>query len=543
MRHVLAVALIVSCLPVAVTGPAFAGQPFADEERNGSAPPGPTPDVVAAYPDPIADGDEGEFVVVSVPSGVDPGEYAFTDGEATVSLADASPGSSVAVANAPRARNLTDAPVLVAPSLALSNGGERLRVTLNDSVVDERRYRDAREGELVQWNGSRIRWRPLGATDRPVVRGDAATVRGFVLPDASATPLDFVRSADRRVLLAGYTFTSARVADALASAARNDVTVRVLLEGGPVGGLTRREARTLDGLVRAGVDVRVIGGPHARYAYHHAKYAVVDDRALVTTENWKPSGTGGNSSRGWGVVTNQPRIVDGLVETFRADAGWRDARSWDRVRRDRRFDRGERAVGGYPSRIEPEQVRVDRTELLVAPDNAQPELVRLLDGATESVDVVQVTLGDWDEPLSLALRRAATRGASVRILLSSAWYVRDDNRRTVARFEEWAAERDAPLTAKVADPGDRYEKIHAKGAIVDDRHVVLGSLNWNEHAATENREVVVVLTGDQVADFYGRSFDADWRGGRPRLPVGVAGAVLGSIAIAAVAARRLRFGS
>jgi phosphatidylserine/phosphatidylglycerophosphate/cardiolipin synthase-like enzyme len=40
--------------------------------------------------------------------------------------------------------------------------------------------------------------------------------------------------------------------------------------------------------------------------------------------------------------------------------------------------------------------------------------------------------------------------------------------------------------------------------------VLLGSLNWNRHAATENREVVVALDGDEPASYYGRTFEADW---------------------------------
>jgi len=137
--------------------------------------------------------------------------------------------------------------------------------------------------------------------------------------------METLRDADRKILLGGYTPTSERVADALVRKHERGVTVRVLLEGDPVGGERSARPTSSTALVAAGVEVRLVGGEHARYDYHHAKYAVVDDRAVVLTENWKPAGTGGNSSRGWGVVTDQPRIVDGLEATFRADAGWRRA--------------------------------------------------------------------------------------------------------------------------------------------------------------------------------------------------------------------------
>jgi len=114
-------------------------------------------------------------------------------------------------------------------------------------------------------------------------------------------------------------------------------------------------------------------------------------------------------------------------------------------------------------------------------------------------------------------------------------------RRRHSRFREWADRNDAPLTAKVADPDGRYEKIHAKGAVVDDERVVVGSLNWNEQAATTNREVVLVLHGSDAADYFGAVFAADWDAGGFDTPVGALVALLGLIVVAGLAARRVSF--
>jgi len=140
-----------------------------------------------------------------------------------------------------------------------------------------------------------------------------------------------------------------------------------------------------------------------------------------------------------------------------------------------------------------------------------------------------------------ALRRAASRGVEVRLLLSDAWYVREENTQTAQRFREWADRNDAPLTAKVAAPDGRYEKIHAKGAVIDDKRAVVGSLNWNEQAATANREVVLVLHGSDAADYFGAVFDADWGAGGFDTPVGVIGALLGLLVVTGLAARRVSF--
>ncbi|MHC3378245.1 phospholipase D-like domain-containing protein [Haloarcula sp. H-GB5] len=501
------------------------------------------PSIHAVYPDPVAGGDEGEFVVLSVPDGIDIGQYAVTDGDGIAGIPNTSARGRVVLSTAPnRTRELTDWPVVGFDGyLALANGGERIRLQRGNRTVDAVRYTDSTEGELGVVNGSVVRWRPLGASDRPVVRAAGGEVQAFTLPDSPAAPVQPIRNATERVYLAGYTLSSARVADALIAAQRRGATVRVLLEGEPVGSRTATEASTLDRLTDAGVAVRVLTGSRARYRYHHAKYAVADGRAVVLTENWKPAGTGGNSSRGWGVVTAQPRVVDGLNQTFQSDAGWQDSERWREYRQGRQFEQGEPATGSYPSEFRAESVSVQRTDLLVTPDNAQGELVATIDDADDSIDVIQPTVGDWDSPLLRALRRAASRGVEVRLLLSDAWYVREENKQTAQRFREWADRNDAPLTAKVADPDGRYEKIHAKGAVVDDKRVVVGSLNWNEAAATSNREVVLVLHGSDAADYFGAVFDADWEAGGFDMPVGALVALLGLLVVAGLAARRVSF--
>jgi phosphatidylserine/phosphatidylglycerophosphate/cardiolipin synthase-like enzyme len=149
-----------------------------------------------------------------------------------------------------------------------------------------------------------------------VVATDGGEATAFVLHDTSGPVTDTLRAADDRILLAGYTFASERVTRELLAAHRRGVEVRLLLDGGPVGGVSRRSAALLDRLSRAGVEVRMVAGPLPRYEFHHAKYAVVDDRALVLTENWKPAGTGGNGSRGWGVRSRDPETAAALAATF-----------------------------------------------------------------------------------------------------------------------------------------------------------------------------------------------------------------------------------
>ncbi|MBC9985794.1 MULTISPECIES: phosphatidylserine/phosphatidylglycerophosphate/cardiolipin synthase family protein [Haloferax] len=500
------------------------------------------PRIVAALPDPATPDDRGEFVAVAAPAGT---ELSLADGEETVSFV--APGGAVAVVTDPSAAsNLTDLPV-VAPGLDLANGGETvtLRVVGGDGdaagngvVADRLSYDRSREGALLERRDGAWSWWPRTLPRRNVTTHGPANATLFVLPDSPGRPIATLRAADERILLAGYVVSSARVADELVAARERGVQVEVLVEDSPVGGFPRRSARVLDRLVDAGVSVRVVGDPHS---FHHPKYAVVDDAALVMTENWKPAGTGGKKSRGWGVVARSPAVAADLAATFETDASLPETASWETYRVGRSFVRTESANGSYPSRIAPEALRVDRVAVLRAPDNAESAVVARLDAAERRIDVLQPTV-EADGPFVRALKRAADRGVRVRLLLGSAWYDEEENRALAERLNEWADRTGSPLSVRLARPGDRYGAIHAKGVVADDTALV-GSLNWNRHSARENREVVLALSDPAAAAYFREAFAADWRasgrGAEPK-PGLVAAAAL-AVVVGLAALRRLEF--
>ena len=500
------------------------------------------PTITAVYPNPIADGDAGEFVTLTVPNGTDLGRYRLGDDEGTTDLPNRTAAGRVVLAVEPSAvPDSVSGQIVACPDCpALANTGEPLTLSGPNRTLDTIEFTDAPEGEILAPATDR-RWRPLGATDFEPVVGEADRVTAFALPDSPGVARGILADADDRILLAGYTLTDERVVDRLLAARQRGVEVAVLVDGSPVGGLTTRSATALDRLAAANVSVQVVDGPAARYRFHHPKYAVVDEQAVVLTENWKPAGVGGTSSRGWGAVTDSPAVVAGLERTFRADSGWRDARSWGRFRENESFEPAAPTTGRYPSRIDSESVPVERVELLVAPDNAAGRVEGLLGNATESIRVVQVSIGGPEDPLLRESIEAARRGVDVEILLSNTWYTREENRELVESIRATADREELPLSIRLAEAGGRYEKIHAKGVIVDGDTVVLGSLNWNANAYHENREVALVLYGEQAGAYFGDVFERDWRGGITLVPVGLLAVVALALSLAGIVARRISF--
>ncbi len=183
--------------------------------------------------------DDGEFVVVSFPNETNLSGWSLSDGESTARLPMQTVSGRVAFSTAPnRTESLTSFRPLPLSNLSLANSGETITLRRGTTIgsdkngvsgeqestserVDSVRYVDAPEGEY--WRTSAEEWRPLGATNFSISRSDAASARVFVLPDDPEVPAETLRNADHRILLAGYSFTSRRIADLLVAAAETEV--------------------------------------------------------------------------------------------------------------------------------------------------------------------------------------------------------------------------------------------------------------------------------------------------------------------------------
>jgi len=517
-----AVLIAVVAVPTGATG-------GADENRTDA-----TPAVVAAYPNPTTEGDTGEFIVVRVPNGTDSTALSVTDNGGIGRPENGTVRGRVVLSTDPeRVRTLTDHRVVaLRGDLALGNDGDRVVLRHHGDAVDTLAYRRAPEGEVYR-DGA---WHPLGTAARSPVVVEDVGVEAFALPDTPEIPAAVLRSADRRLLLGGYTFRSGRAADLLVAAAVRGVDVRVIVEGGPVGGIDRRQARLLDRLAANGVDVRVIDGPLARYRFHHPKYAVADDRVLVTSENWAAGGTGGRGTRGWGTVVESAELADELATVFHADSGWHDAVRWREFRRNLTVQpAGPPANGSYPSRFPTHASEAESVRLVLAPDNAESAVEALIASAERQLLIAQPRT-DPDHRFLRAAVTAARRGVEVRLLLGSAWYEYDENRQTARELRTTARREGLDLAVRLVEPRSRFDRLHLKGVVVDGEAALVGSLNWNDVSVRENREVALLVRGP-AAGYYARVFRADWRGGAWRLPLGALVAVV-SVALGALLALR-----
>jgi cardiolipin synthase A/B len=347
------------------------------------------------------------------------------------------------------------------------------------------------------------------------------SVTTFVSPDCSNEVfMDAINRASVTVFVNMYEFSSPSLGASLVAAKARGVDVRVLVEGGPVGGITPAEKSLIWTVNRSGIPVvSMISSKteHAPYRYDHAKYIVIDNTSLLlTSENFKnsglpPEGMGGN--RGWGVLLRDPGLAGYFTEVFSADSCSGSVVPYTGTAGDAEqapFEKHNTEF--HPARFEGATVIP-----VIAPDNSY-QIIDLLDSARTSIEIEQAYIKN-ETPYTLnpylsSAINASRRGVHVRVLLDSYWYNTEgpnDNDEMAALINHIGTFEHIPLEAKCIDlPLSQVEKIHNKGVIVDDKQVLVSSINWNSNSPTFNREAGVIIDHPGAARYFREVFDDDW---------------------------------
>lgn len=343
----------------------------------------------------------------------------------------------------------------------------------------------------------------------------------FVSPDCSREVfLAMVGGAKKEILVSIYEFTSPALACSLEEAHARGVNVKVLIEGGPVGGIPEEEHAVMAQLLGCGIPVRAMQGTalvHTPYRFLHSKYMVIDsNHVMVTSENFKENGfpeRGRRGNRGWGLAVTHPGLAEYFRSVYTYDAG------------------GEWAVDAVPRQGDPE-IASSRTYTaefspyvfegatvvpVISPDTSGL-LHSLIQGARRSVDIEMAYITNETtlclNPFLADAVDVSRQGIPVRIILDSYYYNIDgkaDNDEMVGLLNAMAASEHLPLEARCAYLGpDSVEKIHNKGVIIDREKVLVSSINWNMNSPTFNREAGVIIHHPGVGEYYSLAFESDW---------------------------------
>lgn len=419
-----------------------------------------------------------------------------------------------------------------------------------DTAADWAQYPgDPVHGRRVRYPG----WE-LERFFQPAV-GASGTVTAAIAPDnAYQLVVDTIRSARETIEIQAYSLRHYQLTRELVDRAQQGVTVTVLLEGGPVGGLQDQQLWACQQLHATGsaTCTFMVNVPdqnvRSRYRYLHAKAMIVDrKRLLVSSQNFnhgglpgddKGNGTGG--SRGVVLVTDSPPMVARAAEVFDADHdpdNHTDLTLWA-------YD-NELGYGPPPADFSPDvgqdwityTVRFSETmvaqatwfELMTAPEAALRTSDGLLGlvtraGAGDAVYVQQLyERPHWGDPAhgpNLRLQayvEAARRGARVRILLNGGSFDLDylpltAEAEAVAAVNAIAESEGLDMSARLGDPTDYG--IHNKMVLVDlgarGQYAHVGSINGSETSNKVNRELALQVESPDLFHYLHTVFVHDW---------------------------------
>jgi cardiolipin synthase len=417
--------------------------------------------------------------------------------------------------------------VISGDKLRMANTRDRLMLYDNSVLVQAVSWPEdvkPREGQVHYLEAGLWDRRPLfiGQSRFSPHTYENVTVTTFVSPDSSHEVfLQAIASANRTIHLNAYEFTSPALSGPLIDAHRRGVDVQILLEGGPVGGISTEEKGLIWTVNQSGIPVyhmATMGEQKAPYRFDHAKYIAVDGRAvLVTSENFKSSGfpVGGmRGNRGWGVY-----IEDTGLSAYFEDVFLSDFRGINSVPIHGTPGSPE-SPSAVPYAIEFSAQRFSGATVtpVISPDTSY--LIQdLLNNAQETIDIEQAYITNESattlNPYLGAAINASRRGVNVRVLLDSYWYnIEDtrDNDEMAALINGIAVAEGLPLEGRCADiESNNLEKIHNKGVIVDDKSVLVSSINWNTNSPNFNREAGVIIEHPAVARYFKDVFEDDWQ--------------------------------
>ncbi len=293
--------------------------------------------------------------------------------------------------------------------------------------------------------------------------------------DGIATVRDLLESAQRSLHLKIFTFDDPELIQTLVAVRRRGVAVSVLLNPAKFSGMRMNDA-TFVTFRDADIDV---GWTSPRFAVTHEKSVVVDEAlALISTFNFSPKYFA--KTRDYGVLLDDPEAVAAILACFEADRQ------------------------GLPFEAE------DYGPLAWGNLNARRAVAGVIDGARKTLAIQHPKFND--EAILDRVLDAVARGVRVRLLCGGHQGI-----------EDWDLMSNLSSQRILLRAGVRLRKQgdlrpHAKLLLADGERAMVGSMNIDNQAYDQRRELGVVFDDPAAVKLLKKRFVADWHEAKAYTP-------------------------
>lgn len=266
-----------------------------------------------------------------------------------------------------------------------------------------------------------------------------------VLPDKKELDalVGSIQKAKKRIWIEIYTWTEKETLDAVLDAVKRWVDVRVILEAN-VYQTPRINDHTFHTLRDAGA--KVVFSSNKNFTFTHTKFWLIDEIWCLSTGNWSYSTF--TKNREFFTCSPDQGILQNLETLFESDFDYH--------------------VPYFSPPLDP--------RLGIAPENMRPWLLKKLSLAKHSLYIYNQTV--TDDEMTTFLSERKKEWVDVRLCTSS-------------RSGATDSVLDFPLREL------RSPYLHAKLIILDEKDVILWSLNFTSNALDNNRETMVLIEKNQ----------------------------------------------
>ena len=294
----------------------------------------------------------------------------------------------------------------------------------------------------------------------------------IVLPDDTATPiLDALTGAKRSLDIRMFLFTDPALLNAVVSAKRRGVHVRVMLNPARRSGKSENE-ESRKTLVAAGIEVR---DSSPAFALTHQKSMVIDETTgFVESLNWDTRDL--TETRDYAVVTTHKIEVQEMLKCFHAD--------WAH------------------KKFEPDA----QSRLIWCPNNGRERIAEFIDSAKDTLWLQNERY--QDSVIVERLVRAVKRGVHVHIMARPPHTLKKE--KLVEGVGGLRIMRD--VGAKV----HRLKglKLHGKMLLADEQRAVVGSINLSPGSFDARRELAIDTDAHHVVHRLRHMCHHDWEHSR-----------------------------
>lgn len=266
--------------------------------------------------------------------------------------------------------------------------------------------------------------------------------------------------AERSINLTVFRMDDPIIQRALLEARQRGVRIRVLISSS-ARGWEERNRKLLKDAKEAGISTKEPAGDSKRARYHYKVMTVDDDEAFVFTFN--PTRENLHYTRDFGVEVFNPRIAAEINRLFEAD--WNDVP----------FDPDE------------------NSPLLISPFNSREKMLKLLGGASHSLQIADAKVED-PEIIRLLVSKVRS-GVAVRVLGDE--------------------EHGSRLPSEIAFRAVPRYRLHAKCSIIDGNLAVVGSMNLRTESLDRRRELSITVDDSDILRRLRAVFESDWERKEP----------------------------